>query len=55
MRVLSLAFADGRSGNYKVDGAVQNFGQVKVGDTPDVSTEHRVNFALPGVNMTAPG
>jgi hypothetical protein len=55
MRVLSLAFADGRSGNYKVDGAVANFGQVRVGDTSDVRTEQRVSFALPGVNTTAPG
>ncbi len=55
MRVVTLAFPDGRSGNYKMAGAVQNFGQVNVGDTIDVSTEQRVSFALPGLATAAPG
>lgn len=55
MRVLTLAFADGRSGNYKVPGTVQTLGQVNVGDTIDVGTEQRVSFALPGLATTAPG
>ncbi len=54
MRVLTLAFPDGRSGNYKVASAVQTLGRVNVGDTIDVSTEQRVSFALPGLNTAAP-
>ena len=55
LRQVTLAFSDGRSGNYKVASAVQNFGQVNVGDTIDVSYEQRVSFALPGLNAAAPG
>lgn len=53
-RTISLTFADGRTATYKVGPAVQNFGQVAVGDTIEGSYEDRLSFVLSGPNTATP-
>ena len=53
-RTVSLAFADGRTGTYKVGDLVQNLGQVRAGDTIEGSYEERLSFVLSGPNTATP-
>jgi hypothetical protein len=53
-RMVSLAFPDGRTASYKVADAVQNLGQVRVGDTIEGIYEERLSFVLSGPNTATP-
>jgi len=53
-RMMSLAFPDGRTASYKVGDAVQNLGQVSVGDTIEGAYEERLSFVLSGPDTAAP-
>jgi len=53
-RRVTLVFADGRTGSYKVGDAVQNLDQVRVGDTVDGAYEDRLSFVLSGPNTATP-
>jgi hypothetical protein len=53
-RMISLAFADGRTGTYKVGSVVQNLGQVSVGDTIEGTYEERLSFVLSGPDTATP-
>ena len=53
-RMVTLVFADGRTGSYKVGDAVQNLGQVRVGDTIEGAYEDRLSFVLSGPNTATP-
>lgn len=53
-RMVSLAFADGRTGTYKVGDVVRNLGQMRVGDTIEGTYEERLSFVLSGPDTATP-
>lgn len=53
-RTVALTLADGRTDSYKVGDAVQNLGQVRVGDTIEGTYEDRLSFVLSGPDTATP-